>query len=175
MMAHRLRFAALLLLAGCSSPPAALPGEEADREFLALAARVNYTEAATALLVGERSRTPQVRRYAQIMVEHHTRDNQVLAALADRKNIRLPEGPDESQRQEAVRLSEMSGADFDREYIALMRRHHAEAIERFECERERTRDREIRSYIRKSLSLLREHLRSAVAIQEILGAPAPQP
>lgn len=177
-------FSAAALLAGCASQrtsmgagpavvttaapaavaaaPAAARLSAADVQFIAIAAGSGMYEVEAARLASTRAADPQVRAYAQMLVEHHTANNNELMALVSSKGQRVAPGLPAALQQKVTTLSGLSGAAFDREFIRMTGvQDHAAAIAAFEKGRGAVTDRDLQAYIDKSLPVLRSHLTQA--------------
>ena len=68
-----------------------------------------------------------------------------------------------AQRHRALitKLSALSGAEFDREYMRQMVKDHSDAVEMFQREASRGNDAEVKAWAAKTLPALQEHLRMA--------------
>lgn len=68
-----------------------------------------------------------------------------------------------SQRHHALvkKLSALSGAEFDREYMRQMVKDHSDTVELFQREASRGSDSEVKAWAAKTLPAIQEHLRMA--------------
>ncbi len=94
----------------------------ADRSIAAVGSAANQAEIRTSQLALERAEDPQVRAYAQRMIEEHTRLEQQLQALIARKGIAQVDNALSLQMRrnlpvELDSLDNHSGRDFDVAYI----------------------------------------------------------
>jgi putative membrane protein len=137
----------------------------ADQQFVAVAAGAGLYEVEIARLAASRATNPQVRSYAQMLVEHHTANNNELIALVSAKGHRIGPGLPPTLQQRVTALSALSGAAFDREFIRMTGvQDHTSAIAAFERGRTSVTDSDLRAYIDKSLPTLRQHLQAAQAL-----------
>lgn len=142
-----------------------------DRFFITSAGLANLAEIRTGQLATERATNPEVRRYAQTMIEQHRKANQELADLARQKGIDLPDRVDEAHAIDATHLTNVSAADFDREYMGLMVAEHAKAVSLFEDKARKAQDADLRAFAQRTLPALQEHLRMAKDLNNRLPAP----
>jgi Predicted outer membrane protein len=73
-----------------------------------------------------------VKQFAQQMVTDHTRMGNEWASLAARSGMRITPALDATQQQEISRLTSLSGADFDRQYMGTMVQDHQLAVSTFQ-------------------------------------------
>ncbi len=153
-----------------TAPAAVVRLSPADVRFVALAAGSGMYEVEASRVALSRAADPQVRAYAQMLVDHHTQNNNELVAIVTAKGQRIgPALPPELQ-QKVNKLSGLSGAEFDREYIRTTGvQDHRAAIAAFEEGRRTVTDRDLQAYIAKTMPVLRSHLQHA---EDIAGKMA---
>ncbi len=141
-----------------------------DEFFMLLASQLNAAEIETGRLAVERAEDPEVRQFAERMIEDHTRANEELKRLAERKGISLPSRPDETHRLLASHLEELDGETFDREYISAMVADHAAALSMMQDRARISQDPEIREFADRQVPIFREHLQMAQDLNRSLNA-----
>ena len=134
-----------------------------DRRFVSKAADEGKAEVDLAKLASERATNPEVRNYAQKLVEDHTKVNAELTTLATQKSVKLD--TDDDKDRSYKRLSKKSGADFDQEFVEHMIDAHEKDIKMFEKAAKDAKDADIRSFAAKHVDHLREHLRTAEGLR----------
>src|SRR5262245_50108009 len=105
-------------------------------QFLTRAMEMNTAEVQLAEMAMKKSQNPQVKDFAQMLVRDHTQ------ALDKIKQLRVDRGvkdtgdvkltPEEQRTYD--KLSKLSGAEFDREFMAAMVSGHRDAIRLFETQ-----------------------------------------
>jgi putative membrane protein len=142
----------------------------ADTQFIAVAAGAGMYEVEAARTALSRASSPQVRSYAQMLLDQHTASNKELMTLVGNKGHRVAPGLPAELQQKLTTLSRLSGADFDREFVRMTGvQDHSAAIAAFEQGRRSVADRDLQAYIDKSLPVLRSHLQQA---QDLAGRMA---
>ncbi|MEX2233253.1 MAG: DUF4142 domain-containing protein [Cyclobacteriaceae bacterium] len=139
---------------------------EDDAEFAVEAADGGVLKVQASTLALTKATSPQVKQFAQMMVDDHTKANNELKALAQQKNIMLPTVLGDAHQHKLDNLGEKTGAEFDKEYMDLMVKDHKEAIDEFEDAAEDDEDAEIKSWASSKLPGLRQHLEHAERTQE---------
>lgn len=140
---------------------------ESDHEFLISAAQSGLTEIEGSRIALESDPSPEVRAFAQKMIDEHTRANEELRQLADRKGFTLPDEPSVAQRAELVALRALSGGPMNRAYAARIgEAAHENAVELFQRAASEAQDADIRAYAEKMLPKLQEHLKMARELRE---------
>lgn len=141
---------------------------EKDSEFAVAAADGGLYEVQVGTLALTKATSPQVKQFAQMMVDDHTKANNELKALASQKGISLPDVMGEKCQKKYYDLDQKEKADFDKEYIDQMVKDHKEDIDKFEDEADKGNDTEVKSWAAGKLAALRHHLEEAERLQETL-------
>ena len=158
------------LAAGCAAPPdPAAPDTRASRigglqdsQFTAMAAGNGRYEVQASRLAMYRAASPQVRAYAQMLVDHHTRAHSELMELVRARGMRLPGVLPRGKHAKLDRLASATGDEFDRIYVRLVGiEDHQADIALFERAGRELRDPELRAWANKTLPTLRSHLEAA--------------
>ena len=142
--------------------------KEDDAEFAVEAADAGMLEVQLGTLAATKASSPQVKQYAQMMVDDHTKANNELKALAQQKNITLPTTLSNENQRRYDNFNEKTGEDFDKEYVDQMVKDHRDVIDDFEKQAENGNDPELKSWASSKLTALRHHLEEAERIQETL-------
>lgn len=146
-----------------------LPNDaEESADFAVEAADAGLLEVQLGTVALTKATTPEVKKFAQMMVDDHTKANNELKALAQQKNITLPTTMGNEHQRKYDNLNEKTGLDFDKEYMDQMVKDHKEAIDEFEDEAEDGNDPEIKAWASSKISALRSHLQEAERIQELV-------
>lgn len=145
--------------------------QRADRDFLEKAAHSGHAEVESSQLALQKATHPEVKAFAEHMVKDHTQANQELAALAQSRGVKVPDGPSLVQKGKLKLLSTADGEDFDRRYAQSMGvEAHRETIELFEKAANHSTDAEIKAFATKTLPKLREHLQMAEKLPQAQAA-----
>lgn len=152
-----LALATALLLA----PAAAFGADEdealSDRRFVEWATQANLLEIELGKLGAEKAADSKVRNFAERMVSDHREAQEQLREAAQAQGI-APFEEQLSEEAQAVveQLSELSGAAFDRAYVARMNDSHDRALARYE---EQSQDAEtlVQVYAADLRPILRKH------------------
>jgi putative membrane protein len=171
---------------GGKSAPAAQPGEgtrksestkddkvaKGDRKFIEEAAGGGMFEVQAGQLASTRAQSPDVKSYAGMLVDQHTKANDELTQLANAKGVELPAAPPRAMRREIEQLGRKSGADFDKEFIKTAVKDHKKDIKDFEKASKDLKDPEVKAWATKTLPVLKEHLAQAEKLQKGGSDPA---
>jgi len=111
-----------------------------------------------------------VKEFGQRMVEDHARANTQLKATASQRNITLPSDLNSEQKSTKEKLSQLSGAEFDREYMSDMLKDHETDVKEFQKQATEGADPDIRAFAAKTLPTLQSHLQMARDVARKVGA-----
>ena len=139
--------------------------QQADMQFVKDAAAAGKAEVELGNLGTEKATAPDVKQFAQRMVNDHTKANDQLTQIATGKNIEIaPDLPPDAMTVKD-RLAGLSGAEFDREFMTHMVADHEKAVELFTNESQSGKDAELKQFAEQTLPTLREHLDEAKRIE----------
>jgi putative membrane protein len=138
-----------------------------DRDFIQDQLSDGNAELELARLAQERATRPEVKEFAQMMARDHETAGGELKQIANKHNVQMDTGEQKEHNDLRERLSKLSGAEFDREYMEAMVEEHEEAVN--EVERQQNADNpEIRQWASKTVPTLRQHLERAQQIKKNL-------
>ncbi|HTI48577.1 MAG TPA: DUF4142 domain-containing protein [Casimicrobiaceae bacterium] len=132
-----------------------------DRKFIDNAAKGGMAEVQLGQLAAQKAQSAEVKQFGQKMVDDHTKANEQLKQIASSKNVELPTAIEGSAKREYDRLSKMSGADFDREYMKHMVSDHKKDVKEFSDEAKSGKDSDVKQFASSTLPTLQQHLQLA--------------
>lgn len=135
-----------------------------ERRWVHKVADDGKAEVQIAQLATERASNPEVKAFAQKMVDDHTKVNEELMGIASQKNVKLDD--DDDQDRSYKRLSKKSGMEFDREFVEHMIDEHEKDVKMFEKAAKDAKDSELRAFASKHVDDLREHLQQAQGLRQ---------
>jgi len=138
-----------------------------DRKFMEKAAEGGMAEVKLGQLASQKASADQVKQFGQRMVDDHGKANDQLKQLASTKNVTLPTDLDKSTQREYDKLSKLSGADFDREYMKHMVSDHKKDISEFKSESNKAKDADLKQFASSTLPTLQEHLNLAQSAEQV--------
>lgn len=162
------------------SPSPTAPGQNnlssSDRQFINEAAQDGLAEVQLGQLASERAASDAVKQFGQRMVQDHTQVNNQLQQLATQKGVTLPKTLNNENQQVKQRLSKLSGAQFDREYMNHMVQAHEKDVAAFESQAQQGQDADVKAFAAQRLPALQEHLQEARSIANPgTATPTPTP
>lgn len=129
------------------------------KEFVTQASAGGQAEVELGKLALQKGQAPQVRAFAQKMVDDHSKANAELASLAKAKGMQVS-GPNDEQRATLEELRRKSGKDFDAAYAAAMSKDHDEDVSLFSAAGTLP-DTQLADFARKTLPVLTQHQQMA--------------
>jgi putative membrane protein len=135
-----------------------------DRRFVSKAADDGKAEVQIAELAAQRATNPEVKSFAQKMVDDHTKVNSELMSLAGQKNLKIDS--DDDQDRAYKRLNRKSGSEFDQEFVEHMIDAHEDAVKLFDKAAQDAKDPDVRAFATKHVDHLREHLQIAQGLKQ---------
>ena len=141
-----------------------------DKKFMMTAAEGGMAEVAMARVALERGSTDAVKQFAQKMIDDHTANNQELMQLASSKGVTLPAGPDAKHKAMMEKMSKLSGADFDHQYIMNAGvKDHEKMLKLLQDETRKGRDADVKAFATKTIPAVEEHLKMARDMMSGMG------
>lgn len=133
----------------------------ADNTFATKAAQGGMAEVKLGQLAEQHAASQDVKDFGKRMVDDHTKANDELKSIADKKGITLPTDIDAKDQATYDRLSKLNGAAFDRAYMRDMVADHRTDVNEFRRESEHGTDADLKAFAAKTLPILEEHLKLA--------------
>jgi putative membrane protein len=99
-----------------------------DKEFVKDMITDGTAEVELGRIAAERAVNPDVKKFAQMMIDDHTKANDELTAVASQHSIPVPTATDDKHTDLRDKLAKLQGPDFDREYINAMVDGHNDVL-----------------------------------------------
>ena len=141
-----------------------------DLAFINDAAPGGMAEVELGKMATGKAQNPDVKAFAQKMVEDHTKAGDELKTLAAQKKVMLPPDVLPSHKQLMEKLLKMNGADFDKEYVKAMLEAHEKDVAAFENVSKTAADADVKAFATKTLPTLKMHLEMIKALADKMGA-----
>lgn len=141
-----------------------------SQKFVKEAASGGMMEVKLGEMASQKASSEEVKAFGQRMVEDHTKANNELKEIASANNLTIPETMMDKQQKTVDKLSELSGEEFDKEYMKTMLKDHKKEISKFEKAAENADNTELQSWAQKTLDVLEQHLQLAKETQQTVQA-----
>jgi len=151
-------------------PPAApatglTPLSAGDRQFVMNAVRGSEREVELGDLAKEKAQRPAIKEFAARMVADHGNAVRALKALAASKGLRVGDTKAGNEQPSMERLTKLSSAQFDKEYVETMVKDHEKDVAEFRRMSQELQDPDLRTWVARTLPTLEEHLKAVKALQ----------
>lgn len=138
-------------------------------EFVEEASAKGLAEIETARMALNKGTAPEVKAFAQQMLDDHTAANKELAAIAKGKDLKIADDAELMNKAKAFILKQRDGESFDEAYANNQVVAHEQTIELFR-EAVNLRDPELKAFAQKTLPKLEHHLRMAQDLVTLTSA-----
>jgi putative membrane protein len=125
------------------------------------AAQGGTAEVQEGQMAAQKANDPEVKKFAEKMVSDHSKANDKLKQIASDKGVTLPTDLPASAQRENAKLSKLSGAAFDREYMKHQVSDHKKVVSEFKSATKNTRDPDVKQFAEQTLPVIEEHLQMA--------------
>ncbi len=136
-----------------------------DDHFVTKAAQGGMAEVELGKLAEQKASNPEVKKFAERMVNDHTKANEKLKEVAEKKGISLPQSLDAKDQATKQELSSLSGEQFDKAYMKDMVKDHTKDVSEFRQESTSAKDPAIKNFASETLPTLESHLNEAKKIE----------
>jgi putative membrane protein len=157
-----------------------------DRAFVEDLTFAGMTEVELGRMATERAASAEVKQFGEMMVRDHSKSGEELKQIAMRHSIPRPAGLDAPHEELKTRLSNLLGAEFDREYMSAMVDGHEDVVDRLQTRASEDRfgddkgevkpeasdnpvESDLNQWAAKVLPTTRHHLDEAKRIHAALG------
>ena len=144
-----------------------------DSAFAIKAAQANMAEVELGKLALQKTMSDDVKKFAQMMVDDHSKALDELKGVAGTKNITLPTAIDAEHKKLSDRLSKLSGAAFDREYMQAMVDGHRKVAADLRKESQSGTDSDLKAWAGKTVPAVEAHLKQAETVNRTVHSSTP--
>lgn len=131
------------------------------KSFATKAAQGGMAEVELGRLATQKASNDRVKQFGQKMVDDHSKANNDLKQAASQESIELPADTDAKHKHAMQKLSGLSGAAFDKAYMAEMVKDHVEDVKEFEKASKAPGDSPVKTFAANTLPTLKDHLQMA--------------
>ena len=133
-------------------------------DFVKEAAQGGMAEVELGKLALKNSQNPEIKKFAQMMVDDHGKANSELKELAGKKNYAMPADIG-SHKSTMDKLQPLKGADFDKAYVDDMVTDHEGDVKAFQNQASNSSDPDLNAVAAKVVPVVQKHLEAIKAIQ----------
>ncbi|WP_434771944.1 DUF4142 domain-containing protein [Pseudomonas entomophila] len=148
---------------------AVMAAEPAD--FVDEASAKGIAEIEAGKLAQQKSQSADVKTFAQMMVDDHTKANEQLKGIAQTKNIKVATDAELMDKAKKLIL-DIRDESFDRSYANNQVKAHEQTIELFKKEAKDGKDADVKKFAADTLPKLEAHLKKAEELAAAHGGDA---
>jgi putative membrane protein len=137
-----------------------------DRKFIMDAPAANLAEIKMGQLAKQRATNAEVKSFAQMMIDDHTKANNELAQIAQRMGVTPPKDVAPYHRAAMAGMSRLSGMEFDMAYIKGQLGDHALTLDLLEMQENSGKDPELRQFAARARPVVQKHYEIARELEE---------
>jgi putative membrane protein len=133
------------------------------------AAEANMAEVELGKLAASKAGSSDVKSFAQMMVDDHSKALTELKTLAQQKNLKWSTNLDHKDLALKEKLSKLSGPEFDRVYMQAMVSGHRNVANEVRNESKSGKDPDAKAWAAKTLPTVEEHLKKAEDVNKTIA------
>jgi putative membrane protein len=137
----------------------------ADMAYVQNAATSDMFEIQTSQLALEKAAMPSIKTYAQMMIDEHGKSSAELKAAAGQAGIPTPPALPADKQAKVNALRSLSGAEFDRQYLANQRSGHQETLAKVNAYLAAAPAGPLKDHASKLTGVVQKHLNSLEKIK----------
>jgi len=141
---------------------------DTDATFVYKASAGGLAEVNLGRVAAKQAASADVKKFAQMMVDDHTKANEELLALANKLKLKAAPRMDAEHEKLNQQLLKLTAVSFDKEYMTGQVKDHEETVALFEKQAKNGSNDELKKWADKKLPTLREHLEMARKVQSKL-------
>jgi predicted outer membrane protein len=133
-----------------------------DEKALKDMAMSDMAEVATGKLAQSKGQSAEVKAFGQQMIDDHGAALTKVQAVAQAKGVTLPTDLDAKHKAMSAKLEKMSGADFDKAYMAQAGvKDHTDTHKKLVADAKKIKDADVKALADQHMPVVEQHLKSA--------------
>jgi putative membrane protein len=151
---------------GATEAPPATAGADHAAKFLTDAIQADNAEIKAGQAAQDMGSTQAVKDYGKMLVADHTKAKDQASQVAMAMNVPVPTGTTPDADAELKMATSMSGAGFDKDFLAAMVKDHQKAIDMFTQEASSSDPAQVTDLAKQTIPTLKKHLETAQKLQK---------
>jgi len=127
-------------------------------------AQADLAEVQAGKLGVSKASSPEVKKFAQSMIDDHGKHLGELRTMAKSKGMQLPSAPAKKHQEAMKKLQSASGAEFDKLFMTQMVKDHEDALKLVQDAAKNAKDAELKADAEKTAPVIQKHLDEAKRI-----------
>jgi putative membrane protein len=140
-----------------------------EKMFIKKAADGGMTEVELGRLAAEKGGSDEVKDFGNEMVKDHSKINDSLKEVATKMNVTVPSEISAKHHAAVEKMSGLSGAAFDKAYVAAMVTDHEKDIAEFEKADKEVKNADLKKFIEDALPMMKNHLEKIKKFDQAKG------
>jgi putative membrane protein len=132
-----------------------------DQKFVTQAGESDLFEIQTSQLALQRAKSPEVKKFAQQMINEHTNSSKQLSSIAQQKGYKLPTTMGQANASLLTQLTKAADANFDNTYMQLQVTAHTKTLDNYRNYINNASDSQLKAFATKTVSVVDKHLKMA--------------
>lgn len=141
-----------------------------DKIFVKKAMEGGLAEVQLGQLALQKSNNPDVKQFAQKMVDDHTKLNDQMKPIAEQLGVNVPDSPSKKDKATMAKLQGLSGDSFDKAYMKDMVKDHKTDLSEFKTEAQNGSNPQVKQAASQGAEVISQHLQMAEQIAPKVGA-----
>ena len=133
----------------------------ADKQFLDMAAKTDMTEAHEGQMAENQGTRGDIKSFGQTLVTDHSADYTKLSELAAKTGVTIPTGINVAQDRDIVQLEHLTGNQFDHQFTTDEIAAHRRVLATYKREAKDGHDADVKAYASQMIPTLEKHLQLA--------------
>ncbi len=142
-----------------------------DRMFVSKAMQGSLAEVQLGQLTLQKSNNPQVKEFAQRMIDDHTKLNDQMKPVAQQLGVKPPDQISKGDRKTIAKLQALSGSAYDQAYIKDMVKDHKQDLTEFQMEASSGQDQTAKDAANQGSKIIAQHLQMAQQMAKDQNVP----
>ncbi len=159
----------LVLALGTFAQQADESAQASDPLFVHSAAQSNVYEIGSSRVAVQSAGSQEVKDFAQMLIDDHTRATSQLIAAVEGLNIRPTADMTRAQQLKVNYLRTLQGPEFEAAYLEQQVLAHEEAVSLFETASAMVQEQQLKTFIDETLPVLQEHLQMSQELMQVSG------
>lgn len=129
-----------------------------DKAFVKKATEGSLAEVRLGKLAEQKATSPDLKNFAQKMVNDHTQLNEEMHPIAQQMGVSSPKELSKKDKETMQHLDNLSGQQFDQAYIKTMIKDHKKDLSEFKQEANRTQNSQLKQAAEHGAQVIQGHL-----------------
>jgi len=124
----------------------------------------NLLEVQLGQLAAQKAQDDQVKQFARMMVQDHTKANQQLKQVAQSANIQISEQLDPVHQAKLQKMQKLPASEFGRKYVNSQAAAHMMTVLEFQYQSQNAQNDQVKQFATQMLPDLQKHLQHATKL-----------